>query len=320
MGLLVAATKAEKNRDALDLQLEAYLKKIEALNRLSLNTVKAYKNIFISWQNFLSNKGISLYAANGNTALLYVSNLEASSSVASVNQHICALRGFYKEAVGKQISVNPFQNIASRRRGRGLPTFFFEKEMEEILKSFEDSYIGYRDRLIFEWLYSTGCRASELVNIDLNHIKQNEVLVTGKGSKQRIVFLTKRAYKAYQDWLPVRSSFLASLPVRENGNLASSESALILNNKGKRLTTRGLFYLVKKRIAMVGLQKGGSTHTFRHSFATHLLNAGADIRVVQEMLGHSSLSTTQIYTHLSMDGLKDIYASAHPHALKKEKK
>lgn len=317
MSLLEKANESS-TVSSLCASLTHYLKKIQALKDLSQNTVKAYQNIFMQWQSYLESKGVGLFEVNNTTVIAYVAKLEQIFSTASVNQHICALRGFYKDALSDGVLVNPFEHVASVRRTRPLPTFFFEKEMDEILKGWENDYLGYRDRIIFEWLYSTGCRADELVNINLSHIKGRQVLVLGKGAKERIVFLGDLAYKAYQEWLPVRKEFLESL--KKNGTIVKDEDALILNNRGGRLTKRGLFYLVKKRLSKVALQKDGSPHTFRHSFATHLLNRGADIRVVQEMLGHSTLSTTQIYTHISMDGLKDIYAEAHPHALKKEKR
>ena len=164
-----------------------------------------------------------------------------------------------------------------------------------------------RDSAILELLYSTGCRVSELSGIDMLDIslKDQSILIRGKGGKQRIVFMGISAINAVRAYLPYRSATLQKEGVVK---------ALIVNRKGGRLTRRGIADIIKRYVDYSRLQKSVTPHTFRHSFATHLLDNGADIRSVQEMLGHSSLSTTQIYTHLGFDRLKKTYAKAHPHA------
>jgi site-specific recombinase XerD len=158
-------------------------------------------------------------------------------------------------------------------------------------------------------LYSTGCRISELVTINLDEIdfKRGRILVHGKGRKDRMVFVGAEARRVLADYLPSRAARLARLGHRD-------EKALVINANARRITQRGVAGIIQKRVLERGIAKKVSPHTFRHSFATHILDHGADIRVVQELLGHSSLSTTQVYTHLGLGALKRIYEQAHPHA------
>ncbi|MFW5684246.1 MAG: tyrosine-type recombinase/integrase, partial [Spirochaetota bacterium] len=203
----------------------------------------------------------------------------------------------------------PLEGVRGLRKQRHLPTFLFEAEMGRLLTLEGDDFTTLRDRLILELLYSTGCRISELVMINLDDIdfKRGRILVHGKGRKDRIVFLGKTAREVLADYLPYRSERLARLGRRD-------EKALVMNANGQRITQRGVAGIIQKRVLEKGIAKRVSPHTFRHSFATHILDHGADIRVVQELLGHSSLSTTQVYTHLGLGALKRIYEQAHPHA------
>jgi integrase/recombinase XerC len=179
------------------------------------------------------------------------------------------------------------------------------------------NFLELRDKLIFEFLYSTGCRIGEMVAlnaVDLD-LKDGLVKVTGKGRKERIVYIGRYSRSLFLDYLAQRQAYLAALPVT-----ARVSAALFLNRNGGRLTARGVRVILGRSLTRLGFEKRVTPHTFRHTFATHILNRGADIRVVQELLGHASLSTTQVYTHLGVERLKDIYAHAHPHAKLEEKR
>ncbi len=299
-------------------EMESYLKRLKGLRGLSDQTLKSYRIVLEGWGIYLTKQEIPdpLWAGRED-AHGYLFQLQKRVKSATINHHLSALKGFYKELVREEkIEVNPFADVRSRKRERKLPSVLFEDEMNPFTDIEGNDSFACRDRLLFELLYSTGCRIAELMAIDLEQINgKSQLKVLGKGSKERIIFVGKSAQKALEEWLPHRSELIEE--VKKNPKKDSSqidEKALFLNHKGGRLSQRGVHYLIQKRVQEVCLAKNISAHTFRHSFATHLLNRGADIRVVQELLGHSSLSTTQIYTHLGMDKLKDVYASAHPHA------
>jgi site-specific recombinase XerD len=162
--------------------------------------------------------------------------------------------------------------------------------------------------LILELLYSTGCRVSELASADLTDLdlKGSTLRVVGKGDKERLVFIGQAAARRLKGYLRLRRALRVGR--------AQGQRALLINRRGGRLSTRGIELIVDRALSRSGLDKPATPHTFRHSFATHVLRGGADIRVVQELLGHASLSTTQVYTHLDMERLREVYGSAHPHA------
>jgi len=196
--------------------------------------------------------------------------------------------------------------------GRPLPRFLFDEEMGRLIDSIGGAgFSETRDRALFEVLYSTGCRASELAGLSLARIDFTRGLarVLGKGSKERVVFLGKKAQGALADYLVTRSMLLARKGKSDHGRL-------FINAEGGPLSVRGMEMIVDKRRLASSVKKSLSPHAFRHSFATQLVAGGADIRVVQEMLGHSSISTTQVYTHVDMEHLRSVYELAHPHGAK----
>ena len=229
----------------------------------------------------------------------------------SANRVLSALRGYYR-FLQKFVrdEGNPFREVRSLRTDKPLPSFLFEKEVERLLDREAVDFWQLRDRLILEMLYSTGCRVSELTAIDLDALAPNDgsLRVMGKGGKERLVFLGRQARELLREYLLRRRPVLIRLG-RER-----DQQALLVNRRGGRLTSRGVQVLLAKFVAAAGIDKTVTPHTFRHSFATHILNRGADIRVVQELLGHASLSTTQVYTHLDVEGLRRVYQRAHPHA------
>jgi integrase/recombinase XerC len=269
------------------------------------------------YAGFLSKRGIRAEDARLTDARAFVSALAAEGlSPRSVNRIISGVRGYYR--FRERFSLgggNPFADIKSLRTEKRLPSFLFEDEMSKLLDlpmSMEHEGTGgfrmLRDRTVLEFLYSTGCRIGELVSLDVTdlNLKDRTATVMGKGSKERMVFIGGTALAALREYLSYRKMRAAKDP--------DSQKALFLNAKGARLTDRGVRFILGTYLEQAKLGKRVTPHTFRHSFATHLIDRGADIRAVQELLGHSSLSTTQVYTHVGLERLKRVYGRSHPHA------
>jgi len=220
-----------------------------------------------------------------------------------------ALRSFMRFLVREgYLSSNPGAMIPLIKKGRPLPKFLYSPEVERLIESQDvSSPLGTRDRAILETLYGAGLRVAELVSLDLGDVDSSVgyVQVVGKGGKERFVPLGTKAIEALGLYLSRGRPHLARCP---------GERALFLNARGSRLTGRGIRDIMVRCSRRAGLAQVSSPHTLRHSFATHMLDAGADLRSVQEMLGHASVSTTQIYTHVTKDRLKEVYLKAHPRA------
>jgi integrase/recombinase XerC len=207
------------------------------------------------------------------------------------------------------LSANPAAGLRGPRQDKKLPHFVSREDMTRLLEAPPaDTPLGLRDRALLETLYSAGLRVSELTGLDLADVDLDGGLATvrGKGRRERLALLGPPAVAALRRWLPERVALA--------GPRAERQPALFLNRRGTRLTSRSVGRLLEKYLAQAGLDPRTSPHTLRHSFATHLLDAGADIRSVQELLGHRSLGTTQIYTHVSTQRLRDSYHKAHPRA------
>lgn len=288
-----------------------YLDYLASVRSLATTSVRAYRNDLILFAQWLAQH--ELVATDLDAALVrrFIGHLSRqNAAVSTINRMISSIRGYYRFLRRTERAMqNPMEGIRGLKRPQPLPSFLFEDEISQLLELEGADFTTLRDRLILELLYSTGCRISELVMIDLDDIdfKRGRILVHGKGRKDRFVFVGGAASEVLRAFLPLRSERLVRLGVRD-------EKALVVNANGRRITQRGIAGIIQKRIMEKGIAKKVSPHTFRHTFATHILDHGADIRVVQEMLGHSSLSTTQIYTHLGLGALKRIYEQAHPHA------
>lgn len=242
----------------------------------------------------------------------YLRDMHAQQkSGATIARRMSSWRSFYKylcrEGVLKE---NPLARISIPKRVRKLPYFLVQAEMNRLLACPErQKLLGARDQAILETLYSTGIRVSELVSIDIDDIdlSRGNVKVIAKGNRERLVPLGSYAVEA------VRYYMHQVRPLLMDGE-KGRQSALFLNNKGRRLTERGVRWLIQQYVQQLQLQANTSPHTFRHSYATHLLDNGADLRSVQELLGHARLSTTQIYTHLTKEHIKRVYDLCHPRA------
>jgi len=291
--------------------LKQYLEYLRSVRNLAENTIKSYRKDMSVYRKYLKEQNIKEDSIEINTVRAFISMLSVSGlSSKSINRLISCIRGYYrfKQRYGYCLK-NPFQGLKCLKVDKWLPVFLFEQEVIELLNLPLSDFWGVRDKLIYEFLYSTGCRVSELVGLnifDLN-LKDCSVKLGGKGGKERIAYIGKQAFSTLKHYLNLRKYHIKAEDV-------SNSNALFINNHGKRLTARGVRYIVYKYLDKLNASKNVSPHTFRHSFATHILNRGADIRVVQELLGHASLSSTQVYTHVGVERLKKVYRKAHPHA------
>jgi site-specific recombinase XerD len=236
---------------------------------------------------------------------LYLSSLlEVELGPATMARHLSTLRSFFGwlEDLG-HIENNPSLSLKGPRKAKKLPRFLEEDEVERLLNApCPDDRNEHRDRAILETLYSTGCRVSELVAIDIGHLQLERglVLLHGKGKKQRYAMLGKPAADALECYITFKASR------GQNGK------AVFVNKHHNRISDRSIRRILDKFLERADIHTKCSPHTLRHSFATHLMRRGADLRTVQELLGHASLGSTQIYTHVSIEGLRDLYAQAHP--------
>ena len=283
---------------------------------VSPNTVAAYRDDLESFIAFLSNDYLTM--GRDRIELARVDHLAVRSYLAhlsrrklaraSVARHLSALRTFFKYLVREGVvDANPARSVATPRREKHLPLVMQSSDVALLLEQPDVSTpLGVRDAAWMELLYASGLRIAELVGIDIDDIELRGrlVKVRGKGSKERIVPFGSKAEAALRAYLSVRS-----ILVRE-----ADEQAVFVNYRGQRITTRSVRRLFDRYLRSAALRGGISPHTMRHSFATHLLNAGADLRAIQELLGHASLSTTQKYTHLNDWQLIAVYKKAHPRA------
>ena len=231
----------------------------------------------------------------------------------SINRSLSGLKGFFKLQITLQrLDNSPLDGVRSLRTSRHLPTFLFEPEVNQLLQVEGDSWSALRDKALFETLYSTGSRVAELAGMTLKRLdlERGRVLVMGKGRKERFVFLGPEAQSSLEAWLLARKQRLIEC--------GQAHDSLFVNAQGEALGVRGIQYILEKRQLATGAAHMISPHGLRHSYATHLMDHGADIRVVQELLGHASVSTTQVYTHLGIGRLKNIYQQAHPHGQRRD--
>jgi tyrosine recombinase XerC len=295
-----------------------YLSYLGGVRKLSPHTLESYAKDLSKYEAFLKAGDVPPEKAGVAEARGFVAWLTREGlSPRSVNRMVSGVRGWYRfmERRGEAGS-NPFAEIRSLRTEKRLPMFLFEDEMARLVEmpSREpcpdgEEFWKLRDRAVLETLYSTGCRISELVSLNCADIdlKNNTARVMGKGAKERNVFLGAAASEALREYMGLR-------PMHADAARPDDSRAVFLNQRGGRITDRGVRFILGEYLSRANLGKHVTPHTFRHSFATHLLDRGADIRAVQELLGHASLSTTQVYTHVGTERLKKVYRRAHPHA------
>jgi len=279
---------------------------------LSDNTLTSYKRDLTHYSEYISKvvqaatwEGIN---RNDITGFLYMLK-DTGKSTATISRHISSIRSFHQFLIREQITKNdPTLHIETPKKERKLPDVLSKHEVELLLSQNADNTpLKIRNRAMFELAYATGLRVSELITLKVSdlHLTMGFLQCFGKGSKERIVPIGDVAIKAMERYLQQARGQLA-----RQGN----EQVLFLNHHGKPLSRQGFWKILKGSVRDAGITKKITPHTLRHSFATHLLENGADLRIVQEMLGHSDISTTQIYTHVSKTRLKDMYDTYHPRA------
>ena len=270
------------------------------------HTIRAYLNDLMEFYSFLESREMELDNIRSRDLNLYLLSLYNKNSKSTVSRKLTTLRSFFTFLVRKEIiKTNPAKLIPLPKKEKKLPVFLSVDEAFQLVQSGnEEGVLVKRDKAILELLYSSGLRVSELSNIKILDIDRSQkvVKVSGKGNKERIVPYGSKADEALTLYLKARSE------------LNPKEDYLFLNNRGTRLSTRSIERTVKKYAILCGISKKISPHSLRHTFATHLLGSGADLRSIQELLGHSSLSTTQKYTHTSIEELMKIYDKTHPRA------
>jgi len=277
---------------------------------LSPHTVLAYIRDINQFIGFVKTKG-SLFEnpqrIDPAFARSYLRWLELKNfSKKSVARKISSCRAFFRYLLREgKIKLNPFEHILTPKLGKRLPSFLYPEEVIKLLDAVNLKHKnGPRDLAILELIYASGMRVGEVAKLRADNIdlEGGEVLVQGKGDKERVVLIGSHSIASIKKYLEARK------------NIAGDEKIFFLGRGGTKLTSRSIERMVRKYARKAGLSKRVTPHTLRHSFATHLLSGGADLKIVQELLGHSSLSTTQIYTHITKEKLKSIYDKAHPRA------
>ncbi len=292
-----------------------FLKFLAVERNASDYTVKSYREDLAALVQYLAESYKGKLPAPGDIAVAdlrgYVATLhESGYAKASIARHLASLRSFFRFGQREGwAKTNPAKPLRNPRKGRSLPHFL---SAEDIGRLFDappgDNALGLRDRAILETMYSAGLRVSEVVGLNDSDLdfEAGVLRVRGKGRRERLSPVGSYAMRALKHWLPARG-----LHVRAE---AASDLPVFVNRFGRRLTTRSVARMLEKYLRQTGLDRRTTPHSLRHSFATHLLDRGADIRSVQELLGHKSLVTTQIYTHVSTATLRKVYERAHPRA------
>lgn len=288
-------------------EIQKFLKYLESQKGLSSNSLIAYEKDLLKLNNYMNAEHLNIIQLKRYEFRGFLAELSSDGlSNNTINRILAAVKSFikYKKRFGYKDTAGILE-VESQKTSKYLPIFLFDEEMEKLINFECKTKEDHRDRTIFELIFSTGIRLSEAVALNIDNInkKNNEIRILGKGNKERIVIFGKTCREYLNNYFNIRNKFLKK----------DLSRALFLNSKGNRLGGRGIRYILYKRIHEISINKKVSPHSLRHSFATSLIKNGADIRTVQTLLGHSSLSTTQIYTHLGLDELKDVHYKYHPH-------
>ena len=290
-----------------------FVAKLEHEKGFSEHTLRAYHKDLLQFDNFLkAEKRSSLESVNHLLLRRFLAVLRSKNySKTTIARKLASIRSFFKFLICEgELVANPFEMLRTPKQDKKLPHFLSITEVDVLLKTPDSSTVmGLRDMAIMETLYSTGIRVSELVGLDEGSIDflGGMIKVQGKGKKERLIPIGSHAIKAINEYIDSKS-----IRKKRGETSVSRSEPLFLNKYGNRLTARSVARSLDKYLKVSGINLLTSPHTFRHSFATHLLDKGADLRSVQEMLGHSSLSTTQVYTHVTTERLKNVYNKAHP--------
>ena len=290
-------------------QIDEFLDYIQNIRRLSHNTVISYRRDLEDFASYMGKLGLCEMNFSKLDAADYARELSAEFSEQSVLRKLTALRTYFQYLERKGIvSSDPFAMISMRTKERHLPSVLTEDEVHELLSVERKDFWDERDHMLFLLIYNSGMRIGEALSVDIGSIdfKSRRILIRGKGDKDRFVFFSQPTADELRRYIELRK------------DVHSSSDALFIGKKGGRLPQSSAHIIFDEYKARLGWQKEFTPHTLRHSFATHMMDRGADIRFVQELLGHESISTTQIYTHVSRTRLKKVYDGSHPHAKEKE--
>ena len=304
-------------------EIKGFIQHIQREKNFSENTIASYKNDLSDFVKFLKERNLQKNPLNQvdrpllRDFLVFLKRKRLKE--ATIAHKVFVLRSFFRYLLRKRkILSNPASFLSGPKKKKRLPTFLTLSQMESLLKlPTKESLWGIRDLAILELFYSTGMRLSELANLDLSSVDfQGEVVrVLGKGKKERIIPVGKEALLVLKNYLLKRATIRLNLrKIITKGSSDMNGEAIFLNRSGKRLSARSIGRIVKKYATLISEDQKTSPHTLRHTFATHLLDQGADLLAVKDLLGHESLSTTQIYTHVTTDRLKKVYKKAHPRA------
>ena len=293
-------------------EIQDYIDYIKFEKRFSIHTVDAYSNDLSQFYKYIQQKyDIGLLAIDYvhiRTWIVYLGNENISKR--SINRKITCLRSFYKyQKVNKRIDFNPASKITLLKTSKPLPVYVEEDKMDELFDAsiFPDDYKGVLSKTIIELLYGTGMRVSELVNLKIKDIdwSSGQIKVLGKRNKERIIPLGENLLDSLHLYNKVRNT---------SGISIYDDSYFFIGLKGKKIYVKFVYRIINYYLSLVTTIKKRSPHVIRHTFATHMLNQGADLNAIKEILGHASLSATQIYTHNSIEKLKNVYKQAHPKA------
>ncbi len=294
-------------------KINGFINYITNEKRFSIHTVKAYQTDLNQFVRFLK-EDLELTSLEKTTHqeirswIFYL--LEKGENTRSVNRKISTLKTFYKYLLrNKYVNINPMDKIIAPKQSKRLPSFIDESDMETLLTVVEypETFDGARNKAIIETFYALGVRLSELINMQYKDIEFSErnIRIMGKGNKERIIPFGPNLDNCLKNYFTYYEKNIK--PLQQN-------SFVFVNKKGNKLYPMYIYRIIKKHIEMVSNVEQKSPHVIRHTFATHLLNQGADINAIKELLGHSSLAATQVYTHTSIGKLKEIYKTAHPRA------
>ena len=296
----------------MNIETESFLNYVAVERGMSPNTVAAYRNDLTGFVEFLHERGVSSWGevSQASVGELLQDMDERGYSPATRSRKIAALRSFMKFLVDERVlDENPTTHVRTPRAGRPIPKVLSAGDVNSLLQTAASGTEPEerRDYAMIELMYAAGLRVSELVNLDVQHVNLRSATVRtmGKGSKERVVPIYEIAVEAVQRYLAeVRPALSGALPT----------DALFINRRGQRMTRQGFWQRLRRCAAIAGINVHITPHTLRHSFATHLLHGGASLRHVQELLGHASISTTQVYTHLTSEHVRREYDRAHPRA------
>jgi integrase/recombinase XerC len=290
-------------------KIEKFLEHLRLDLNYSDKTIKSYQQDIESFKKYLNSKGADFETANPQLIRMYLSNeMEEGKTKVTCCRRIAGLRHFYEYLLRSNfIKENPFLFVGAPKKEIRYPEALYLEQIENLFAKNRERTddLKYRDQAIIELLYASGVRVSELVSIKMNTIdfKNRTIRVFGKGRKERMVIFSKSCQKTLMDYL-------------KNSQLRHSSDYLFTNARGEQLTPRGVEYILNQIQDKCGVQLGLHPHMLRHTFATHLLEGGADLRVIQELLGHESINTTQIYTHITEEAMRQQFNMSHPRAKK----